>query len=44
MTSDLTKWEGGALYDSVTLAFMWQDAAMFRKTADEMRDWIEGFN
>lgn len=42
MTSDLGKWDGGPLYDPTTFAFLWMDAAKFRKTATEMRNWIEG--
>lgn len=44
MMSDLHTWEGGELYDQLTLAHLWMDAALFRKTAEDMRNWIEGFN
>jgi hypothetical protein len=42
--SDCSKWEGGQLYDAATLAFMTQDAMLFRSGPDELVDWVEGFN
>jgi len=43
MLSDLGKWEK-PLYDRETLNLLSMDAMMFRKTHDQMRNWIEGFN
>ena len=43
MLSDLTKWEK-PLYDDGTLALLMVDAALFCKSKDEMRYWINGFN
>ena len=43
MLSDLQKWEK-PLYDNGTLGVLLMDAALFCKTADQMRYWIKGFN
>jgi len=43
MMSDLGKWEGGALYDDALLRTLYVDAIMFRRTPDDVRNWIEGF-
>lgn len=44
MMSDLTKWDGGAMYDPDLLKGLWQDGMMFRKTPSDMLNWIDGFN
>jgi hypothetical protein len=44
MISDIGKWEGGDLYDALTLAYISMDAMLFRTTAADMRNWIDGFN
>lgn len=43
MISDLGNWEK-PLYDAHLISTMAMDAMMFRKTTDQMRNWIEGFN
>lgn len=43
MLSDLNKWRE-PLYDQMTLTTLAMDAVLFRKTADQLRDWINGFN
>lgn len=42
MISDLGKWER-PLYDAHLLKFLAADGLLFRKTADQVRTWIEGF-
>jgi hypothetical protein len=44
MISDLGNWQGGALYDRSVFNALAMDGLMFRKTADQVRNWIEGFN
>lgn len=43
MLSDLQKWDGGEMYDTLTLGFLQMDGLMFCKTPDQMKHWIEGF-
>lgn len=43
MTSDLLKWDGGAMYDATTIAFLSMDGVMFCNTEAQVRHWIEGF-
>lgn len=43
MISDLNK-HTEPLYDQITLTTLTMDAMLFRRTAADMRNWIEGFN
>lgn len=43
MISDLGKWKE-PMYDQATMNLMSADALFFRKTAPEVKNWIEGFN
>lgn len=42
MLSDLRKWSA-PLYEETTLTFLAADGMLFRKTLEQMRNWIEGF-
>jgi hypothetical protein len=45
MTSDLNKWEGGAMYPPETLSMLCLAGVMFESESEERaRHWIEGFN
>jgi len=43
MISDLGKWEK-PLYDPAVFRTLVMDGIMFRKTAADVQNWIEGFN
>lgn len=43
MLSDLGKWDQ-PLYDADTLRLLTVDGLMFRRSAADARNWIEGFN
>lgn len=44
MISDLSKWDGGELYDRMTLQVLITDGMLFSGSPERMRHWIEGFN
>ena len=44
MISDLGKWQGGPIYDPVLLHTLSVDGMMFRKTPEDVENWIKGFN
>lgn len=43
MISDLGKWDGGEMYRPDLWGFVTMDA-LTRRTSDQVRGWIEGFN
>ena len=44
MMSDLSKWDGGQMYDATMLQIAAAEVLMFRRTPDDIRNWVEGFN